>query len=488
MIRWLLNLSFRYKMPLWGALLIIISTLLVSGALIYRSYYDLKSSLVASAGSLGSTMAQTLIPPLLHNDAWHGFEIVRAPFKAEGSGNPIKPEIAMVVTLEDKIFVSSDPGHFPMLRKLTTEGQDFTVLADTISAPRIPPVTVIEPRDSSRIFIAVPIISGGSRLGTLVLIYSRSALRTMFMHSALNAALTGLIVLSILLPINWYWGQRMVIPLVRLAQLMDRITKQLPVPLEPKLYNYRDELGQVSNAYNHMVEALREKALLEQGIMSSERLAAVGRLSAVIAHEINNPLAGMLTALDTLKQRCCDNERNLRTIGLLERGLIQIRNTMSVLLVEVRQQRRDLSAQDVEDVQTLTQPIAMKHGVDLKFDIDLPQRLSVSAGPIRQLLINLLSNAIQAAMEGGWVHCEVALADCELRLSIANSGGPIPPEQMLHLFEPFVSYREGGHGLGLWVSYQLIQQLSGQVEVACDKETVFFTVTIPIEESEIQTL
>lgn len=453
----------------------------------YRAYHDLRSTLVTSAGTLGSTLAQTLIQPLLHNDVWRGFEIVRAPFKAADSGNPVQPEIAMVVTKNEEIFVSSDPDHFPMLAQLSAGGRDFGLLADAIAPAKIAPVTVFEPGESSRIFVAVPIIDGGSRLGTLVLVYSRSALHVMFMRSALGGALFGLIVLAVLLPINWYWGQRMATPLVRLAQRMDQIHNRLPEHLEPEIYNYRDELGQLFESYNHMVEALREKALLERGIVSSERLAAVGRLTAGIAHEINNPLAGMLTALDTLKQRCNDNARNLRTIGLLERGLLQVGDTVAALLVEARQQKRNFGKQDVQDIQTLIQPVATKHAVDLKFDVAVPPMVPVPAGPIRQLLINLLNNAIQAAARGGWVRCEVAIVGGELRLSIANSGDPIPPEQLTHLFEPFVSYREGGHGLGLWVSYQLIHQLSGRIEVACEEQTVYFTVTVPIEAQEVQT-
>ena len=92
MIRRLLDLSFQQKIPLWGAVLIIVSTLSVSGALMYRAYNDLKSTLVTSAGSLGSTLAQTLVTPLLHDDVWRGFEIVRAPFIDMDIDNPVQPE------------------------------------------------------------------------------------------------------------------------------------------------------------------------------------------------------------------------------------------------------------------------------------------------------------------------------------------------------------------------------------------------------------
>ena len=483
MIRWLLDLSFRHKIPLWGSVLIIVSTLSVSGTLVYRGYNDLEATLVTSAGSLGATLAQTLIPSLLHDDVWRGFEIARAPFTKTNPDNPVQPELVLVVTREDRVFVSSDPDRIPMLTKLPDVASDFALLADAIAPNRIAPVTLIEPKGSDHLFVAIPMIDGGSQLGTLVLVYSRSALDLMFVRSALGGVLFGLVVLAVLLPINWYWGQRMATPLVRVAQRMEAIQSRLPEHLEPELYDYRDELGRLFEAYNRMVQALREKALLERGILSAERLAAVGRLTAVIAHEINNPLAGMLTALDTLKHRGNLDERTLRTLGLVERGLLQVRDTVAALLVEARPQIRDLGRQDLDDVRTLMQPAAAKRGVRLEIDVDLPKSPPVSAGPVRQVLINLLNNAIQAAENGGWVRCTVATASNELRMEVANSGDPIPADRLENLFEPFVSYREGGLGLGLWVTYQLVNQMAGRIEIVCGERTVRFAVSVPISEA-----
>lgn len=465
--------------------MIVVSTLSVSGALMYRSYQDLEATLVTSASSLGATLAQTLIPPLLHDDVWRGFAIVRAPFRETHPASPIQPETAIVLTLEQQIFVSSDPDRFPMLARLQDRGKDFTSLENAIGREKALPVALIEPEDSERIFVTIPMIDSGTHLGTLVLVYSRSALNSMFVETALGGALIGLIVLSVLLPLTWYWGRRMATPLVRVAQRMDAIQHRLPEHLEPELYNYRDELGHLFEAYNRMVEALREKALLERSVLSAERLAAVGRLTAVMAHEINNPLAGMLTALDTLKRRGLD-ERSLRTLGLLERGLLQVRDTVAALLVEARPQKRDLSPQDLDDIRTLMQPAATKSGVRLEIEVNLTTALPVPAGPVRQVLINLLNNAIEAAASGSWVRCAVAVAPEGLGMEVVNSGDPIPPDRLEHLFEPFVSYREGGLGLGLWVTYQLVSQLAGRIEVSCEDGAVRFAVSVPIDEAQTE--
>lgn len=147
MIRRFFDLSFQKKIPLWGAILIVVSTLSVSGLLMYRSYSDLESTLLAGASGLGATLAKTLVPALLHEDVWRGFEIVRAPFDRSAPQSP-HPELALVVTLDLRVFVSSDPTRFPMLAQLASGPSHFARLAEAIASREIGPVSVLEPEDS----------------------------------------------------------------------------------------------------------------------------------------------------------------------------------------------------------------------------------------------------------------------------------------------------------------------------------------------------
>jgi signal transduction histidine kinase len=292
-----------------------------------------------------------------------------------------------------------------------------------------------------------------------------------------------LLVLGVLLPVNWYWGRRLAEPLVRLARRMDDIQQRPPEHLAAELYPYRDELGHLFDAYNRMVVTLREKAALESEVVKGERLTALGRLSSGIAHEINNPLAGMLTALDTLRQRDNLDARAQRTLGLLERGLQQIRDTVATLLVEARPQSRDLEPRDMEDVHTLIAPAAARRGVQLSCTPELEGPLPLPAGFVRQILVNLLLNAVQAAPEGGQVELVVRHEAGELRIEVGNTGSSIPPEVMAHLYEPFARGREGGHGLGLWVTYQIVSQLGGSLSATNLPGGVRFTVHLPLGES-----
>ena len=354
------NLSFRFKLPLWGSFLIVATALAVSGALMFRAYDDLREDLLISSKSLGRTLAKSLFRPLLHDDVWRAFELVRAPIGEAAEENPVQPDAIIVLDRAYRVLVSSRPTEMPMLSDFRRFGAEQSALANAIEALQGRDAQTVDLPDAEHLYVVVPIADEAALLGALVISHSKSAFVPRFWSTAQSGALIGLLVLAVLLPANWYWGRRMAAPLVKLTDHIDGLGRGLPDDLDPGLYAYRDELGRLFHAYRRMVLELREKALLERQMVQSERLAAVGRLAAGIAHEINNPLGGMLTAIDTLKCHADADPRTLKTISLLERGLVQVKETVGALLVEARLKSRDLAHQDVEDVRTLVGPAAQK--------------------------------------------------------------------------------------------------------------------------------
>jgi signal transduction histidine kinase len=476
----LFDLSLRHKMPLWGSLLIITSTLAVSGALMLRAYDDLKHDLVISSESLGFTLAKTLFPTLLHDDSWRAYELIRAPFHEERVKQTMDPTAIFVVDKNLRVLVSSQPLAMPVLADLASLGEDYPALAEVLRRKNPEATGAHEFPDSGRLHVSIPIAEEGEHLGTLVITHSKDVFLPRFFGFAAGAAGTGALVLAILLPLNWYWGRRMTEPLVQLAHGMSEIVTGAPEELGPELYAYHDELGQLFTAYRQAAAEIRAKSALEREVMQSERLAAVGRLAAGIAHEVNNPLGGMLMAIDTLKQRGTMDAATARTVALLERGLQQITETVGALLVQARVQARDLGRQDFEDVRTLVEPQVAKKYIRLEFELDLPESLPLPAGFVRQVLINLLLNAITATPREGRIRVVAGQIGDGFGMVVANEGEPPPPEILSHLFEPFVSGREGGHGLGLWVTYQTVKQLNGTIAVECRDGEIRFVVNLPL--------
>lgn len=477
------NLSFRFKLPLWGSFLIVATALAVSGALMFRAYDDLREDLLISSKSLGRTLAKSLFRPLLHDDVWRAFELVRAPIGEAAEENPVQPDAIIVLDRAYRVLVSSRPTEMPMLSDFRRFGAEQSALANAIEALQGRDAQTVDLPDAEHLYVVVPIADEAALLGALVISHSKSAFVPRFWRTAQSGALIGLLVLAVLLPANWYWGRRMAAPLVRLTDHIDGLGRGLPDDLDAGLYAYRDELGRLFQAYRRMVQELREKALLERQMVQSERLAAVGRLAAGMAHEINNPLGGMLTAIDTLKCHADADPLTLKTISLLERGLVQVKETVGALLVEARLKSRDLTRHDIEDVRTLVGPAAQKKRVRLAWSNELPETLPLPATLLRQIFINLLLNAIQAANEDGEVGCLVERVPGELAITVTNDGKLLSPEQMEHLFEPFSPLSESGHGLGLWVTWQIVHQLGGRIAARTKENLMVFEVRIPFGEA-----
>lgn len=481
------DLSLRHKIPLWGSGLILAATLAVSVGLMIHAFDDLKRDVIISSEGLGRTLAKTLFPVLLHDDLWRAIEIINAPLHGSAPADPLEAAAIFVVDPDMKMIVSTAPRVMTMGEDLGKLGADYQPLAAALREADPDSVHHFEFPSSPFLHVTIPVAEEGGRIGTLVVTHSKNVFLPRFFGIALGGVGLGALVLAVLLPLNWYWGRRMAEPLVRLARGMDEMVHGTPAEISADLYSYHDELGRLFGAYREASAAIRQKATLEREVLQSERLAAVGRLAAGIAHEVNNPLAGMLMALDNLRQRRDADpalDANVaRTLDFLERGLEHVSATVGALLVEARVQPRSLALQDFEDVRTLIEPQGAKKALRMEWRVDLPASLPLPAGLVRQVIINLLLNAVQAAPQQGEVRLEAAVENGALSLRVANDGDLPPADILAHIFEPFVSGRDGGHGLGLWVTYQTVQQLGGHIAVDRVGTQVVFRINLPIKEA-----
>ncbi|OGA98935.1 MAG: hypothetical protein A3E79_01780 [Burkholderiales bacterium RIFCSPHIGHO2_12_FULL_61_11] len=473
------DLSLRFKLPLWGGALIVATALALSASFAVQTWDNLKQDLLKNAEDVGLTMARSLFPVMLHDEMWQAFEIVSLPFAA----NPESAfaESLIVIDSTRKVYVSSRPEAHPVLSPLVTLGREFNALDRELTLAPDAAIFVRDADAADRIFVAVPIASDGVRLGTLIVAYNKSLLWQRFSRLSNSAVWITLLVLGVLLPINAYWGRRMMEPMRLVTERISHIGSGELQALDPSIYPYRDEIGLLFIAYEKMLSELREKGEFEKEMVKSERMAAVGRLTASIAHEINNPLGGMLNAISTLKRHGSPDPVTQKTISLLQRGLAQIRETVAALLVEAKVKSRPLGASDLEDVRILVAPTAHKLGAELLWSVALPGALALPSTLVRQVLINLSLNAIAAAGRGGQVSVRALAGENQLVLVVENNGKSLLPEQLTRLFEPFTSFSEHGHGLGLWICYRIVTQLGGSIRAESNEELTRFTVLIPLE-------
>ena len=483
-MRRLRDLGFDYKIPLRGVVLALVTALIVTASLLYREYGDLKQDLVTTSGHLARVLANTLVTPMVHDDVWRAYEIINSPF-ATGSreAGPQTAELIMILDAGRRVYLATNPRQYPMLTDPARANADFYDLWQVIEGLREFESRVVERAGSPKLYVVTPIVADGFRLGTLVIGYSKDAFVPRVIGLAKGAALAMLAALAIVLPASWYWARRFARPLTDLAATMHRVRETLPDPSEVKVYESRDEIGQLGEAFKAMLKGLREKEALEKEVMFSERLAAIGRLAACAAHVIKKPLGGMLNAFSSFKQHGNDDPLTARTLSLIERGLLQIKDTMSALLVEAKVKSHPLSRQDVEDTRTLVLADAHRKSAALDWENGLGELpVALPSTHVRQILINLMLNAIEAVEGGGHVRCRIALESGSLGVVVSNDGDYIPQERMEVLFEPFATGRESGHGLGLWVTWQLVHQLGGTIIAQSEPENTSFTVALPVPE------
>lgn len=492
-------MSWRLKIPLALTAVILLTELVVTAAFVVRTFADARSDFESSAGSLGNVLARSVRGPMLRDDLWQAFEVVRTPIAARSADNPL--QTVVVLDAAQKIFVASDPRRFPVSMPATELPEPLAALARRSAGADA--FIFIDQRGFTKpgdLAAAGPIrAEDGTRLGTVLLDYDANLYAQRLRATLWGLALISLPGLLLLIPMGWIAGKRLAGPLVQTAQALSRVGYDSPERIAAALpEDGPDEVGKLSAQARKMLVGLARKEALEHEMIASERLAAVGRVAAAIAHEINNPLGGMLNAIDTACRHGQSDALTRKSLGLLERGLLQIRSTVSALLVEARLDTPQLVAQDWEDLRVLIKPQLEARQVELTWDIG-PSALDTLPLPshdIRQLVLNLLLNALKAAepmpmddpgTNRPRVRLDVTSEGSAVEITVGNTGPAIPPDQRSRLFEPFIpgTDRNGvrSHSLGLWVCWQIVQRLNGTITVDCAGGWTTFTLVLPLRKT-----
>lgn len=480
-MKWLTNLSLRWKIPLRVMVAVLGTAFAVTAALLVKDYEEMRLNLEKNAQSLGRLLANTLIAPVLHDDLWRAFEIVHSVRTNDlPTTSDAATPLVLIIDTDRRIFVANHPRRYPIGAFLSELPGDVGQLARWVDWQENTRQQVVSNPKWNTLFVLTPLVADGEALGFVALGYPTSAVLPHYRDLVARAFWITCLALAFILPISWIWARRTAEPLVVLAQAMQHVPERLTEAEQAQLPQTGDEIGQLSAAFRRMIAELKAKQELEAQMVASERLAAIGRLTAGIAHEINNPLGGMLTAIKTWQKHGGQDPFTTKTLSLLERGLTQIRNTVSALLVETKLQDRSFEPADLEDIHLLLDGETHAHHVSLQLDSDLTTPLPLPATPIRQILLNLILNAIAASEPNGTVSVNVTTTkNHTLFLSVCNDGKTISEAQMAYLFEPFTTQRPEGHGLGLWIVFQLVKQLNGGLTVESASGHTCFLVEIP---------
>jgi len=252
------------------------------------------------------------------------------------------------------------------------------------------------------------------------------------------------------------------------------------------------EMGALCRAVDSMAQAVAEREELltqatRQQIRRSEQLAAVGRLAAGVAHEINNPLTGVLTFAELLLEKENLDQQDRKDLELIIRETKRAREIVRGLLDYARETPFVKAPLNVNDLVRQTTQLLGKREAFQQVNIveALAENLPLIEGDrhqLQQVLMNLALNACEAMPDGGTLLLGTAAKDNQVIIEVTDTGCGIKPEHLDHIFEPFFTTKPVGKGtgLGLSVSVGIIQQHGGTLEVesSVGKGTTF-TITLP---------
>jgi two-component system NtrC family sensor kinase len=356
-----------------------------------------------------------------------------------------------------------------------------------------------------------PILDSASQIigilyvGTLEKPYIDTANRVMLTFTLL-ASLCVLFLLIIL----YFSTTRIIKPLQRMVVATHQIADG---DLNHKVeIQSQDEIGELASAFNQMTEKLKaaNKELVDWGttlekkveertrelvemqarLIQSEKLASLGKLAAGIAHEINNPLGGVLIYTHLLLEDADRDSGQYENLKKIVKETTRCKDIVKGLLEFSRPKEPEMVPTDIHDALNralaIFEPQSFFQNIKIEKEFSEVPRVVADSSQLQQVFTNIISNAAEAMAGNGVLTIRTSLDEQSDRIKVefTDTGHGIKPEDMTRLFEPFFSTKAVGKGtgLGLAISYGIIQKHRGSIEVRSEiGKGSAFTVILPVK-------
>lgn len=277
-----------------------------------------------------------------------------------------------------------------------------------------------------------------------------------------------------------------------LEVLVESTRKVTAGQLDHRVGGLKDEFGELGEAVNAMASSLREQIVERE---RTEQMARLGRLSAGLAHEIKNPLAGIKVAMEILAGEETMSEENREVARKVREEVGRVETLMRSLLSFARPPQPQPAEIDVNALVASSVALHARdprfedhhpHPIRLRYDLGQPPVVVADPMQLEQVIVNLFLNAIEAMPEGGTLTVRTAPngEPRGARIEVADSGKGVPPGDAERIFEPFFTTKTKGTGLGLAISRQLVQRNRGTLTLSPNPEGgSIFTIALPARQA-----
>jgi signal transduction histidine kinase len=277
---------------------------------------------------------------------------------------------------------------------------------------------------------------------------------------------------------------------IRLRQGVDSLSSGLTRLESDFIYRLppiRGEFGRVAQAINQMAD---RRSALEATLRQQDRLAALGKVVAGVAHEIRNPLNSLRLTLELLLRRI---QKGSATGEEVRAAIEEVDRLDAILARLLAFGRPELENRQVQDIRPLLERAVrvvqdQSQRKEIEVTVAGPERrpltADVDALAVEQVLINLLLNAIEASPVGGRVQVRAAAEQQALRIEVRDEGCGISEQVLDHIFDPYFTTKENGTGLGLAVSREIAGHHGGSLEVESNGDGTTFVLRLPSTRSE----
>jgi signal transduction histidine kinase len=352
-------------------------------------------------------------------------------------------------------------------------------------------VQVPDGQDGARILeVRMPLNVSGGPGGSLIVGYSLGPIEQQVRAIAMRAALMALLLMIGNSALTAVYVETLIRPILDLNRTMKRAARgDLSVRARSRA---GAEVGELTEAFNRMMDVIEEAREQEKfrrvQLAHTEKMAAVGTLAAGVAHEVNNPLGGILACVENMRADLEDRQLLERYLEVIHDGLQRIEHTVANLLDFSRQRRMELAPtsvnHSVRHVVELAEYQLREGRIEVDCDLD-PEEPIVMADQFQvdQLFLNLVLNAVQAMPDGGRLTLRTLQKDGSVLAEVCDTGVGIPESIRQRIFDPFFTTRDVGKGtgLGLTVSDSIAVSHGGTLEVdSTPGKGSIFRVSFPV--------